>query len=388
MGFDGKRAASNMTGLGNYSRLVVETLSTAYPDMRLRLYAPADNDNPRFAKVKALPNVSLRTPRRGEARLDGSMWRTWGITKLLKRDKVQLYHGLSNELPLNITKSGVPSVVTMHDVIYRRLPYCYKPIDRTVYDFKYGSSCRRATRIIAVSECTKRDVMEFYGIPEDKIDVVYQGCDDIFRTRHSAAHVAAVTAKYGISGRYIIQVGSIERRKNALLTIKALSVLPPDVMLVLAGRGTAYVKELEKEGGRLGVRGRVKMLDGVPFSELPMLYQGAVSAVYPSRYEGFGIPVLEALCSHTPCVAATGSCLEEAGGAGALYVNPDDANGLGAALRQTISDGELRSRLVGEGLRHAAKFDNSAIPQRIMEVYAHALHKNQTCSAGKGLAGV
>lgn len=375
IGFDGKRAARNMTGLGNYSRLVVESLSTAYPDLQLKLYAPADNDNPRFAKVKALPNVNLRTPRRGEARLGGSVWRTWGITKLLKADGVQLYHGLSNELPLNITKGGVPSVVTMHDVIYRRLPYCYKPIDRAVYDFKYGGSCRRATRIIAVSECTKRDVMEFYGVPEDKIDVVYQGCDDIFRARHSAPEVASVATKYGISGRYIIQVGSIERRKNALLTIKALSALPADLTLVLAGRGTAYVKELEKDCDRLGLRGRVKMLGGVAFSELPMLYQGAVSAVYPSRYEGFGIPVLEALCSRTPCVAATGSCLEEAGGAGALYVNPDDANGLAEALKQTIGDTDLRNRLIGEGLRHAAKFDNRDIPQRIMEVYAHALHR-------------
>lgn len=373
VGFDGKRAVRNMTGLGNYSRLVVESLSRAYPRMQLRLYSPSDGDSPRFNKVKALPNVSLRTPKRGEARLGGSVWRTFSIPSLLRAEGVALYHGLSNELPLNIASCGIPSVVTIHDVIYRRLPYCYKKIDRAVYDFKYGRSCRNATRIIAVSECTKRDIMEYYGIAEEKIDVVYQGCDDIFKTRHSAGEIAAVKKKHGLTAPYIIQVGSIERRKNAMLSVQSLNALPKEMELVLVGRGTAYLNELEKTGRSLGVWPRVRVLSDVPFAELPLLYQGASAAVYPSRYEGFGIPVLEALCSRIPCVAATGSCLEEAGGDGALYVNPDNARELGNLLNQLLADTALRTRQIEAGLLHARRFDNREIPGRIMAVYRHAM---------------
>lgn len=370
IGFDGKRALNNLTGLGNYSRLVIESLAKSVPQIQLMLYAPRNNASDRFDKIRELPNVSLRLPQPGEKRWGGSVWRTWGISHSLKQDGISLYHGLSNELPLNISKSGIPSVVTIHDVIYRRLPYCYNAPDRLIYDYKYGHSCQNATRIIAVSQRTKLDIMEYYSVPEEKIDVVYQGCDDSFRTHRNETEIAGVLAKYGIQSPYIIQVGSIERRKNALLSVQALSALPKEIALVLVGRGTDYLKQIRKEAEKLGVSERIRVLEGVKFTDLPALYQGAEASVYPSRYEGFGIPVLEALCSHTPCVAATGSCLEEAGGTGALYVDPDNAAALAEALNSIIRDHNLRTELIGKGLRHATRFDNADIPARIMEVYA------------------
>lgn len=373
IGFDGKRALSNLTGLGNYSRLVIESLAKSIPETELVVYAPRDNASDRFDKIRGLRNVSLRLPRPDEKRLGGSLWRTWGITSALKHDGISLYHGLSNELPLNISKSGIPSVVTIHDVIYRRLPYCYKPADRIIYDYKYGHSCRNATRIIAVSERTKLDIMEYYSIPGEKIDVVYQGCDDIFRVHHTADEINAILLKYGITSPYIIQVGSIEKRKNAILTVRALSALPTDLNLVLVGRRTGYLKLILTEAEKLGVAGRIKVCDNVLFQDLPTLYQGAEVAVYPSYYEGFGIPVLEALCSRVACVAATGSCLEEAGGEGALYINPDNANQLAEALKSLITDKNLRSELIVKGLHHASLFHNSDIPGRIMEVYRKIL---------------
>lgn len=373
VGFDGKRAVSNMTGLGNYSRLVLESLSAAYPQMRLRVYTPRTGDNERWEKVRRLANVDVRVPGRGEARLGRAAWRTWGISGVLAAEGVQLYHGLSNELPLNIRSAGVPSVVTMHDVIYRRLPYCYKPADRLLYDFKYGRSCRNAIRIIAVSERTKLDVMEYYGVDADKVDVVYQGCDDIFREPWEEARVQWVREKYGLGRRYIIQVGSIERRKNAEASVRALSALPADVDLVLVGRGGEYLRRVESVACELGVRGRIRVFEGVPFRDLPGLYRGSIAAVYPSYYEGFGIPVLEALCCGVPCVAATGSCLEEAGGKGALYVSPDDAAGLGEALHSLIDDEGLRVSLRGAGAEHASLFRNEDIPMRLTEVYARVL---------------
>lgn len=354
IGFDGKRALRNMTGLGNYSRLVVESLAESYPQLQLTLYSPRDGESERLQKIRKLANVNIRLPLKGEAPLGGSLWRTQGMTRLFKTDEIDLFHGLSNELPLNIRTSGIPSVVTMHDVIYRRMPECYNLTDRIIYDFKYGRACRNATRIIAVSERTKRDVMEFYGIGDEKIDVVYQGCDDIFRQRLSSVQIAGIKEKYDIRTPYIIQVGSIEKRKNAMVSVKALSRLPQEYSLLLVGRKTAYLDKVLKEAVSLGVSERVKVLDGVVFKDLPALYQGAEAAVYPSRYEGFGIPVLEALNSHIPCIAATGSCLEEAGGENGIYIDPDDPGALAEALTLVINERTVRTTLIEEGLRHAA----------------------------------
>lgn len=373
IGFDGKRALRNMTGLGNYSRLVVESLAETYPQLQLTLYSPRDGDNERLHKIRELSNVSVRLPGKGEAPLGGSLWRTRGMTHLFQTDGIDLFHGLSNELPLNISKSGIPSVVTMHDVIYRRMPECYNLPDRIIYDFKYGRACRHATRVIAVSERTKRDVMEFYGIGEEKIDIVYQGCDDIFRQRLDNAQIAGIKKKYDIRTPYIIQVGSIEKRKNAMVSVKALSRLPQEYSLLLVGRRTPYLDKVMREADTLGVRGRVKVLDGVAFKDLPALYQGAAAAVYPSRYEGFGIPVLEALNSRIPCIAAKGSCLEEAGGDSGIYIDPDDPRGLTEALDVVINEETVRTAMIEEGLRHAARFSNADIPARLMAVYRQAI---------------
>lgn len=373
IGYDGKRAMSNMTGLGNYSRLVVESMAAAYPEMPLVLYAPRDNDNPRLQTLRQQPNVQIRLPRKGEARWGRSHWRSYEIGHILPNEEITLYHGLSNELPLNIAHSGVPSVVTMHDVIYRRLPYCYSPIDRRIYDYKYGRSCQAATRIIAVSECTKRDVMHYYGIPEQRIDVVYQGCDAQFYREQPQNIISQIQHKYNLPENYIIQVGSIERRKNALATVRALTALPQETNLLLVGRGTDYLKKVQREAKRLGVAGRLHVLSGVPFAELPALYQGSKAAVYPSYYEGFGIPVLEALAGGVPCVAATGSCLEEAGGDGALYVDSDNPRQLAEALTPLLTDTTRRDALVAAGRRHAARFDNSDMARRIYNVYRKAL---------------
>lgn len=166
--------------------------------------------------------------------------------------------------------------------------------------------------------------------------------------------VARIKEKYDIRTPYIIQVGSIEKRKNAMVSVKALSRLPQEYSLLLVGRKTAYLDKVLKEAVSLGVSERVKVLDGVVFKDLPALYQGAEAAVYPSRYEGFGIPVLEALNSHIPCIAATGSCLEEAGGENGIYIDPDDPGALAEALTLVINERTVRTTLIEEGLRHAA----------------------------------
>lgn len=372
LGFDGKRAISNMTGLGNYSRLVIEQLAINSPADSLLVYTPKMKDNPRLDFIKKLHNVEFRLP--APQGFQGSLWRTFGITNNLLPDKVDIFHGLSNELPLNIRKSGVPSVVTMHDVIYLTMPECYKWIDRKIYDFKYGSSCRNADRIIAVSECTKRDVCRFYDIDPEKIDVIYQGCDESFKKVWTESELGALRQRLNLPDRYILQVGTIEKRKNLELTVRALSALPPDVELVVVGKDHhGYKKLIDALALELGVSSRIHYYGRLDFKDLPGVNQRAEVIVYPSRYEGFGIPVLEGLESRRPVVAATGSCLEEAGGDRSLYVNPDSPKDMAAALKALLDGTCDIDAMIDAGKAYATRFDKRIMAEKIKETYVKAI---------------
>lgn len=373
IGFDGKRAVRNLTGLGNYSRLVAESLARRFPESEMLLFTPDMRENPRLETLMQLPNVKFRLPDGNGIFAKGALWRSFGITRQLRRERVDIFHGLSNELPLNIKAARIPAVVTIHDVIYRRLPHCYSIPDRIIYNFKYGLSCRLADRIIAVSQRTKDDIVEFYGIDPDKIDVVYQGCADAFKhpaTRHA---LEKTREKYALPPRYIVQVGTIESRKNLALTVKALAALPQDVHLVAIGRDRGYLARVMEIARRDGTAGRIRVLDSVSFAELPAICQQASAAAYPSFYEGFGIPVIEALESGIPVVAAKGSCLEEAGGEAAFYVDPRSPRQMAEALKAAITGGPAIVSRIALGKRHASRFDNAEIPARIADVYAKTI---------------
>ena len=368
IGYDGKRAVNNMTGLGNYSRLVVEGIAEEFPGDTLLLYTPKPGENPRLRKINELGNVEFRYP--APQGLKGGLWRTFGITNHLRADKVDLFHGLSNELPLNIRSAGVPSVVTIHDVIYRRLRQCYKPIDRLTYDYKYGHSCRNADHIIAVSQRTKDDVVDLYGIDPEKITVVYQGCDPQFRRQWSDAELLDLRKRYNLPERYILQVGTIEKRKNLEVTVRALTNISPDMSLVVVGKDHhGYKKFIEKIAAETGVTGRIIYLEGLPFTDLPGINQAAEIVVYPSRYEGFGIPVLEALESRRPVIAATGSCLEEAGGPDTLYIDPENPSEMVQAIHAILSDPAATRMMTEAGKEYARRFRVEDMASNIMKVY-------------------
>lgn len=373
IGFDAKRAVQNFTGLGNYSRYVIEALQEYFPDNEYVLYAPKRKDNARIRPILQKENTRLRTPEKGRWKKLRALWRVWGVTHELPADGVVLYHGLSNELPLNIHRQEeVKSVVTVHDLIFRRLPECYHTIDRWIYDYKFRKACQHADRIIAVSECTKQDIVSDYHIPADKIEVIYQGCDPAFSQKVSEEKRQEVRKAYSLPDRFILSVGTIEKRKNTLLAVKALPLLPEDLHLVLVGRETPYVRQI-KEFVRLHhLEGRVHLLHGIPFPDLPALYQCADAFIYPSVYEGFGIPILEALNSRIPVIAATGSCLEEAGGPHSLYVSPDKPEEAAEAIRKALTP-EHRHIMIEEGVKWAGHFSKEQAARQVMDCYKKVL---------------
>ena len=395
IGLDAKRIVRNATGLGSYGRtLVNDLLRTAADDYLFRLYAPDEGREDLRQQVLQHPNLSFCYPQnvsgskiqdsniKGDSSLPslwgrgwgrGFFWRTFGIARDLLRDGVQLYHGLSGELPVGIRKRGIKTVVTIHDLIFLRHPEYYKWIDRKIYAWKFRRTLKEADLIIAISDCTKRDIIHYGHVPEEKIRLVYQSCNTWFKQHVGDDQCQKVNARYELPNRYVIHVGTIEERKNILLAVQALPLLPEDLHLVVVGRQKPYAQQVLSEARRLGVDTRLHLLQGVPNADLPALYQMAEACVYPSRYEGFGIPIIEAIQSGLPVVACTGSCLEEAGGPSCLYVSPDDPEALASALLQVLKGAEGREARILQSQEYVRRFEGTDVASQVLAIYEELL---------------
>lgn len=370
IGYDAKRAFYNNTGLGNYSRWLIKGIASFNSSNTLYLYTPKAKANPRLNFIGNYPNIHTLTPK---SKWFTSWWRSKGVVKDLKRDDIELYHGLSHELPSGIEQTGIKSVVTVHDLIFMRYPKQFGAVNYRIYLAKVKHACRVADKIIAISQKTKDDLIELLGIDPKKIEVIYQGCDPSFAIEQTAAQKSAVKEKYNLPKHFILSVGTIEERKNLLLTVKALKNID-GIMLVVVGKETKYTEQVKAYITANNLNQRVMFLKDVTFAELPAIYQLASVFVYPSRYEGFGIPVLEALNSGTPVIAATGSCLEEAGGPDSLYVSPDDDTNLAEKLNKVLSDDGLRQHMITKGRTYAANFTNDKLSLQLMQLYQNILN--------------
>ena len=381
IGFDAKRAAQNRTGLGNYSRFVIRILSEKFAGNQYHLYTPKPHRIPYLQEIPTLKHLFLHFPPQGIWSRIRSLWRVWGITKDIQKDGIQIFHGLSNELPLNIGTpeqrkmkaggKGCKYIVTVHDLIFIHTPQYYHWIDRQIYNFKFRRACRCADRVIAVSEYTKQEIMHYYHTPESKIDVVYQGCDPVFSQEIEEGKLQEVKARYQLPNKFVLYVGSIEERKNLMLVAKAMAKLNrrAAIHVVAVGRRTAYVDKIQDFLKAQGIEHLFHFYHQVPYADLPSFYKWASTFAYPSRIEGFGIPLLEAISSGVPAIGCTGSCLEEAGGPNSIYVNPDDAQGMADAILRTCTDEDLRQHMISEGKKYALNFSDEKLSHDLMKVY-------------------
>ncbi|MBE6340922.1 MAG: glycosyltransferase family 4 protein [Bacteroidales bacterium] len=374
IGFDAKRAVQNFTGLGNYSRYVIEALLHFDDKNSYDTYSPKRVVSKQFSNItNSYNNITEHYPNTWFGRKFPTFWRTWNIWHDIDADNIDIYHGLSNELPLSIKHcQHTKSVLTMHDLIYLRLPQCYTFLDRKLYNFKYKRSCKNADLIIAVSECTKRDIVELYGIDAKKIEVIYQGCDPSFAQKSSDEKKAEVKHLYNLPDKYVLSVGSIEERKNALSLVKTLPLLPTDIHIVLVGKHTKYTNRIIEWAEKNSLSQRLHILNKVSFVDLPTVYQMCQTFVYPSVYEGFGIPIVEALNSQVPVVAATGSCLEEAGGPNSIYVAPNDVDAIYRAITQTF-DVSTRNKMIEAGIEWAKRFSQKELAAQTIACYQRLL---------------
>jgi glycosyltransferase involved in cell wall biosynthesis len=371
IGFEAKRIFTNFTGLGNYGRFVVSSLADNFPENKYFLYTPRTSKHPDVAPFITYENIKVIKP--GgifSARPFSSIWRTWGISGHQSVKDINIFHGLSQELPVRLPKN-VKRVVTVHDLIFLRYPKLYHPLDARIYLAKVKKACEVADCIVAISEQTADDIREKLSVSGDKIRVVYQGCNDMFLHSVAEEKTGAVLQKYALPDRYILNIGTIEERKNLVLAVKALSLIPEEdrIPLVVVGRKTPYFHVVSQLIDKLIPGNWVRFIHNASFTDLPAIYQKAELFVYPSLFEGFGIPLIEAIASRVPVVTSKGSCFMEAAGPAASYVDPSSPEHLASELMRICRDREVREQMVASSMEYIGKFSPSRIAADMMRVY-------------------
>ena len=375
IGFDAKRLYCNFTGLGNYSRAVLRDLGQFYPNHEYYLYTPnvyRSKETDYF-----LQNDTYHT-QQYSGRLEW-LWRSYSITDRLRADRIELYHGLSHELPINIQRSGIKSIVTIHDLIFEIFPETYSVLDRQIYHLKFKRSCHAADRIVAISQSTKRDIVDCYGIDPANIEVIYQSCHPLFYESPSPPD-DSVLQHYQLPSEYLLYVGSITERKNLGVVIEAYEQLAPGERIpwVIVGKGKKHRHELVQRIAEKHLDRWVIWIDDLADNyRLRTLYQRASALIYPSLYEGFGLPVVEGLLSKIPVITSNTSSLPEAGGLHSAYIDPRRADEVAHAIQQVLHDTELRETMKEAGYRYATeRFARKAGTEQLAGLYRKTLRSS------------
>jgi len=375
IGYDAKRAFANFTGLGNYARSTISNICIVFPAHEYYLYTPTKVADGASDFIHDIKNAHIRGPRNLFYGTFSAAWRRFGIAADAAHDQIDLYHGLSHEIPDGIEKTNIKTVVTIHDLIFKRFPHYYKKIDRKIYDNKIKHAVKFAHTIIAISEQTKKDIIEFYQVAENKIEVIYQACDAIFEKKQTSVEINLIKETYALPANYLLYVGTIEERKNALVILQAMLALPSHVKLVMVGKKKSYGLIIDAFIKKHELNDRVIQINQVDFKDLPAIYQAATIFIYPSKFEGFGIPIIEALHSETPVIAAKGSCLAEAGGPNSLYFEPSNAEELTGLIADLLADESKRKSMAASGKKYVEKFNGDKIATELMCLYQSILSR-------------
>ncbi|MGH7481101.1 MAG: glycosyltransferase family 4 protein, partial [Longimicrobiales bacterium] len=278
---------------------------------------------------------------------------------------IDVFHATEHLLP---RLKHIRTVFTLHDLIFQFDPASHKPLNIAFLKTMMPRFLHAADAIISVSECSKRDAMRIYNIAPDKIHVIYEGVDPRFKPVDDLAQLDTVRHTYNLPERFILHLGTIEPRKNLPTLFEALTQLKAHT-LVVAGKTGWLTESIFARLDELGVRDRVRFAGYVPDADLPTLISAATVLAMPSKYEGFGLPVLEAMACGTPVIASNTSSLPEVGGDAALYAPPNDVRAWVQAIDRIMGDASLRRSMYDQGLQQASKFRWDTTARQTLSVY-------------------
>jgi len=371
--FDAKRFFQNSTGLGNYSRTLIINLNKYHSRLfNLFLFSPVSSKN--SASLSEKYSITTVYP----LWYQRFFWRIFGVPKDCKKHLIHIYHGLSNELPIELGKDpNIKWVVTIHDIAFLYYKMDYSFFDRFIHFQKIKYSCQKADVVIAVSEYTKIDICKNLNLPPEKVEVVYQTVQDNFKKIYSKAEFQQVVNLYQLPNRYFLSVGSITARKNLLSALKAWKGLPTEYQwpfLIIGKPNRKYFKEIKAELNLFKEIYSDKIIfKNVTNDHLPIIYQNAEIFIYPSYFEGFGIPVLEALYSGTPVITSKTTSLPEVGGPGAYLVDPANYEEIKEGILFFMQNSEQREHAVNKGFEHIKNFDAQMVTDKLERVYQSLL---------------
>jgi glycosyltransferase involved in cell wall biosynthesis len=359
IGIDASRAAvERRTGTENYSLHLIRGLLDQGRGHRFRLYfnqAPAEDLFPAAAERRLIP---LRR-----------LWTHLRLSSELLQHPPDLLFVPSHVLPLVHPKR---CVVTIHDLGFQYYPQAHTLSQNLYLRWSTRHNARAATRLLVDSEATRQDLVRYYGTPESKIVVVYPGRDESLAPVTDPSELSTIRARYGISADYFLYVGTLHPRKNLVRLVQAFGAFTQntssDLQLVLAGRKGWLYDDIWAQVRKLSLTERIVFTGYVPAEDLPALLSGARAFVYPSLYEGFGLPVLEAMACGTPVICSNVSSLPEVAGDAAILIEPLDVESISAALTSTAVDDALCRELVTRGFKQKEHFSWRRCAQETLEV--------------------
>jgi glycosyltransferase involved in cell wall biosynthesis len=354
IGFDAKRILNNNTGLGVYGKSLVQNLINQFPQNEYFLFTPKQSlpQSDLFESAKIIqPNNALQF-----------FWRQWGIGNEVQKQNLDIYHGLSNEIPFKRNPS-TRYVCTIHDLIWIKLPQLYNPIDRFIYTQKLKYACKYADVLIATSQQTADDLMYEMKVPAKKIKVIYQTGPDVPQ---------GINSEPPLAEPYFLYVSTFEERKNHLTLLKAFYAIKnrQQHKLVFAGKTGPTLTKIKQYIEKNGLQTEVKILENIAQADKFWWLKHAQAFVYPSIYEGFGIPLIEAMKVHTPIVASNIPVFKEIAGDDALYFDPTDVNALQNILESLINN---PSQSVKPNADYLSKFSPKETSLSLMQVYNQLL---------------
>ena len=380
IGFEGKRLLSSSTGFGTYSRTLIRDICRFYPETRCVVIAHdsynALNKLPTFSsleveQVKLLDSLKVVYP----PNTWHLYWKLLGAKRALYDHGVDIYHGLAHQIPRSVHQKRIPLVLTVHDLIYRHYPEFSPDDDHNLYESQLLNACSISNKIVAVSESTKQDIVNFFSISPQKISVIYSACDYRYHEIATADTIRQTKSVYGLPEKYLLYVGSMSERKNLLSVVKALNIIPRTdrLPLVVVGATTSYSNVVSDYIKKNGLDDWIIFPKRVETEDLPAVYQAAEIFLYTSLYEGFGMPILEALSSGIPVITSNVSAMPEAAGPDSRLIDPESPDEIASGIIDILSDDSLRREMIETGYAYSQKFDNRRVTEKMLQLYQAAI---------------